>query len=246
MLRPMVCDCEKEAKACAEPAQTSDSPIVQVSSPQPEGSSPTSLEPSAVQSSAIADLNVIDVEAKEAVFEDPAKLKRQFPVPLVAGFRGNFSKKAGTEYAGVDKTTLYFRRGKWRQQASFDTLAAKDELESIDLRPFAAEMIKDGTLELVLFSVDTSQESRRVYRFRIYKVIGERIGLVFDQPFAVKTASGVQQLAKIAIVEGVHHPRIRVTPYSEDGLLDVNNARLLVWNKWEGMFRVPTKAPTAP
>ena len=245
MLRPMVCDCEKEV-ACEEPRANSQSPIVQVNRNTEEAPEPDERD---VTSSEAAALEAIDPSLPDATLDVASQkksLKSKLTFEPLFAFKGDFSGKRGPDYVGADDDMVMFSNGKWRSQLPIDTLMRVDELKDPLYKPFAAQLVKDDALELVLFTVDSSDPAQRVYLMQVYKAIGERIGIVFEYAFARKTANGITPLAKIDFVEGAHHRRIRVTPVSPDGLLDLANIKVFAWNKWEGMFRVPRKPPTAP
>ncbi len=252
-----VCDCKTQAVPTCEVPNTS-----------PISFNQGTVEPKEekvveIPSSEAANLVPIDPWDKglliDAKGKGIVKTFSKFGLPIVA-FNGEFGTKYGDEYVAIMKDKIAFRNGSWTSTYQITHLALGPELKKLNLgdpktsdvpivnpkSATAADLLGDGVNELAVIVASTDDPSKRVYRYQIFKTIGQHIAKVFDHPFAVKTADGTRQVARIDFIDGAQGTQIRLTPLSEDGLLDLAHIKIFTWNQWEGMFRVPKKAPTSP
>lgn len=140
------------------------------------------------------------------------------PAELDAGFRADFVRGSGAEVAIVSNdAVISIYRGSDR--------VARLELGGNLTGPVRAVQLIDDRAEVVV-----SYQVEGVDYFVVCRVIGESIARVLELPLEGQT------------VEFVHLGDERAIRVRELG----GAAHVYRWNKWEGMFRIPTKAPTAP
>ncbi len=257
LFRAPVCDCAKQP-----------TPTCNVTDARPISFNQDNVEPKeeevvVIPSSEAANLVPID-PWDDSLHADPknkgiVKTFAKVGQPIAA-FRGEFGTKYGEEYVGIMNDKIVFSNGGWSSSYRISKLALSADLKKINLgspqtgdtpkvelkSARAADLLRDGVNELAVIVASTDDPTKRIYRFQIFKTIGQHVAKVFDHPFAVKTAEGARQVARIDFIDGPNGTQIRLTPLSEDGLLDLTHIKIFSWNQWEGMFRVPKKAPTSP
>ena len=154
------------------------------------------------------------------------------------------------------------------QIASLDLPSASkipDSLEAI--RP--VRVIKDDTTQLLVYWAEpagpdreSSEEKKKKkrqtgndaeyqqveYKAALLKVIGPFVGKAFEETVAVKTSADakIRRTGYFEILRGAKNRFIRWTPADEQGEPDTSSSKILKWNPWSGVFRVPKPPPTAP
>ena len=110
------------------------------------------------------------------------------------------------------------------------------------------QLIQDGSTQLLVYRKVQNAKGDTLYKMTLYKVFGSYIGKVIDQTFAAQLAgsSTIVHTAKLELLRGETHPFLRVTPLDERGQALTNQVQLLRYNGWEGLYLVPSKAPTSP
>lgn len=214
-VEPTSCRCEDGCAAdCAvdEDATTSYRKVVR---------DPTSAEP---RKSDPADaFTVLDVQAGEALDEAALETVAQElnleASSLVGGFRGDFVRGRGVEYAVLTKggELEVFKDGQRFAELQLGEPLGADALQAVKL--------VDERLDVVVRHRENDREVLTVCR-----VIGRAIGRIFDTPTEGHVVEFVQLAGERAI-------RVQASSSS---------AAVFRWNPWEGMFRIPAAVPTAP
>ncbi len=166
---------------------------------------------------------VIDVSAGDALGDDEIEaLASDLNLSvsdLLAVFRGDFVRGRGTEHA-VLTTSGELRI--YKDAEMFASLTVGAPASQI---PMEVVKLIDDRLEVVLRHREQDRDVLTVCR-----VIGRAVGRVFETETDGHTVEFVHLGAERAI--RVSGPDVPSTVYR--------------WNHWEGMFRVPAPAPTAP
>lgn len=140
------------------------------------------------------------------------------PDDVLVGFRADFTRSRGDELA------LLTASGELSIYHGTERVASLTLGSPLPDDPALAVRLVDDRTEIV---VRHHEEDRD--RLTICRVIGEAIARVFETDLADR---------EIAFVHLGDERAIRVT--------DAEGAAVYRWNKWEGMFRIPTVVPTAP
>jgi hypothetical protein len=208
-------------------------------------------------------LELIDPAVEEAgvdlsVVARADQIQETYGVALdedAVAFTGNFSTKPGKEL-------LVVRPGKDLAFYSTDSHIAKLEMGGeqassvfVDLglaeertKPQAVRLIEDGTLQVMLHWREESEDGASAYKVGVFKVIGPYVGRVFERTLAVRDSEDaeVSRRGTYEFLRGDSSRFIRWIPADDSGELLTDQAVTLKWNRWEGVFRVPRPAPTAP
>ena len=116
-------------------------------------------------------------------------------------------------------------------------------------------LVADGTLQLMVWrrarapehktkKQDTKHTPR--YHLTAYKVIGPYFGASLDREIAAGPSASPTPTAQISFARTKRHMRIIWTPVDDSGAPVRDRQEVLRWDRWEGVFRVPRPAPTAP
>ena len=119
-----------------------------------------------------------------------------------------------------------------------------DELQAI--RP--VRVVRDGTVQLLFCWSERGEESRIRYKAGIFKVIGSRLGRIFERTVAVRDSEDGELTRRgyFEFLRGDDHRFIRWTPADDEGAPAPDDSVILQWNRWEGVYRRPVPPPTAP
>jgi hypothetical protein len=209
-------------------------------------------------------LELIDARVDEAVVEisDVSKaeqLQESYGVALQDSdalvFTGNYSAQPGDELVVVrpgKDLSIYGTDSRIGQLALGGDPAASSFAElgvaADQTKPQAVRLVQDGTLQVMLHWREESEEGTFVYKVGVFKVIGPFVGRIFERTLAVsETEDGeLRRRGAYEILRGDSHRFIRWIPADDSGELLTEQAMVLKWNRWEGVFRVPKPAPTAP
>ena len=202
-----VCDCKKQGTPTCEVPNSN--PI----SFNQDNVDPKEEEVVVIPSSEAANLIPVDPWDK-SLNANPnekgiVKTFSKIGLPLAA-FRGEFGTKYGEEYVAVMKDKIAFSNGSWKSTYRITNLALGAELKKINLgdpqtgdspkvdpiAATAADLLGDGVNEIAIIVASTNDPSKRIYRYQIFKTIGQHIAKVFDHPFAVRTADGTRQVVE--------------------------------------------------
>lgn len=134
-------------------------------------------------------------------------------------FRGDFARSSGEELVIVEPAEL-------RVLSSSGKTIAKADLGAIEPDSLRAVRLVDDRLELVVVRREAADGPRV---FSVYRVIGSAAAEVFRVDLT-DTA-----------VEFVHRGDERAIRVTGKG-----DPAVYRWNRWEGVFRIPRRAPTAP
>lgn len=134
------------------------------------------------------------------------------------------------------------------------------ELDSV--RP--VRVVRDGTTQLLFFWTETPDDTRKEddesdksdegdedtveYKVGLLKVIGPFVGKIFEGTVATSNGSkaDLEKSAYLEFLRGDDHHLIRWTPADEEEKPAIDETKLLQWNPWEGVYRVPKPPPTQP
>ncbi|QDG49946.1 hypothetical protein FIV42_04085 [Persicimonas caeni] len=168
---------------------------------------------------------------------------------------GNFSKQEGNELVVV-------RPGK-----HLSVYSAEERIARLDLAGEAApkefgemgidttyataqavRMVEDGTLQVLMHWREQSEDGEISYKVGLYKVIGPFVGRLFERTLAVGKDDEDELVRRGAyeVLRGDSHRFLRWIPADDSGQLLTEQAVVLKWNRWEGVYRKPTIPPTAP
>lgn len=121
-----------------------------------------------------------------------------------------------------------------------------DELATV--RPVRA--VDDETTQLLTFWQEESSEDEQEvgYRVGILKPIGPYVGTIFERTVATRPSpkADLRRAGYLEFLRGSEHRLIQWTPADDAGEPSVEDANVLEWNEWEGVYRVPKPPPTAP
>ncbi len=186
------------------------------------------------------------------------RLQEQFGVDLgddahTAVFTGNFSSNEGDELVVVKpgkEIEVYGAQERIAHVALHGDATPKalaalklDKAKSIE----AVRLVQDGTLQLMLHWREKDEQGNYAYKVGVFKVIGSYIGRIFVRTLAMSDAKGkVRRTGTFEVLRGKKSRFIRWIPANDAGELLTDQAVVLRWNHWEGVFRVPKPPPTAP
>ncbi|AWV90275.1 hypothetical protein [Bradymonas sediminis] len=170
-------------------------------------------------------------------------------------FTGNFSSKPGTEL-------VVFKPGKEVVVYSKDSRIARLPLSGdaapeafaelgLELDPSgvqAVDIVQDNTLQLLTHRRMPTEDGTFAYKVSVLKVIGPFIGEVFSHTLATsETEDGpLTRVGTYEFLRGEDHRDIRWIPADDNGEWQTDQAVVLKWNQWEGMYRVPAPPAAAP
>jgi hypothetical protein len=130
---------------------------------------------------------------------------------------------------------------------------APDTFEELGIEPErsaprAIRLVRDGTLQVLLHWREEDEERGTVYKVGAFKVIGSFVGRIFVRTLATADPENgeVRRHGAYEFLHGDAHGFIRWIPADDSGQLQTDQAEILQWNRWEGVYRVPRPAPTAP
>lgn len=125
-------------------------------------------------------------------------------------------------------------------------LPSKEELEALGATDLAHPTVlaKDGLMEILVWRKETSADNQTTFKLTGFKVVGKYIGHVIDQPVARQTAGEFVTTHVIDIYQHKGKPAFGITPVESGNKL--GQQRLLLWDRFEGVFHAPMAPPTAP
>ncbi|MFP4596614.1 MAG: hypothetical protein ACLFVJ_00090 [Persicimonas sp.] len=210
-------------------------------------------------------MKVADPEVEEARVDlsgadESDRLQDSFGIELPDegdgfAFTGNFTPNAGRElavvHAGRD-LAFYGSDGRiahlpldieW-DASTFEEL----ELDSGRTTPRAVRLVRDGTLQILLHWREEDDEGHVAYKVGAFKVIGAFVGRIFEETLATREAPDgeLRRRGTYEFLHGKSHHYVRWIPADDAGDLLIDQAEVLQWNRWEGVYRVPEPPPTAP
>lgn len=168
---------------------------------------------------------------------------------------GNFSPEEGDEMVVVEagkELTVYgadARIARVDLPGSFAPQAFADlGVDMVVAGPQAVRMVQDGTLQILMGWQEKTDKGAIAYKVGIFKVIGSFVGRAFVRTIATRDQEGGELVQKGAfeVLRGQKNRAIRWIPADADGQLQTDQAVVLQWNHWEGVYRVPKPPPTAP
>ncbi|MFW5967230.1 MAG: hypothetical protein ACOCV2_06910, partial [Persicimonas sp.] len=207
-------------------------------------------------------LEPIDPTAEDVVVEDDDReeLGQKYNVDLddedVTVFEGNFSvTEDGTQLLVIEQTkrmTVYSHDRKLAE-LELDGQPGVEGFEELDfeadqLEPRAVRLVKDDTFQVMLFWREEDDEGEFAYKVAAFKPIGEFIGRIFERTLATRAGEDeeLERRGAFEVLRGDDDRFVRWIPADDNGELLTDEAEILEWNKWEGVYRVPEPPPTAP
>ncbi len=208
----------------------------------------------------VADPAVEDARVDLGAADEPNRLQDSFGIELPDeddgfAFTGNFTPNEGREvaviHAGRD-LAFYGSQGRiahlpmdieW-DASTFEEL----EFETARTTPRAVRLVRDGTLQILLHWREEDEDGRVAYKVGAFKVIGAFVGRIFEKTLATREAPDgeLRRRGTYEFLHGKSHHYVRWIPADDTGELLVDQAEVLQWNRWEGVYRVPKPPPTAP
>lgn len=207
-------------------------------------------------------LEPIDPTAETPVVDDDDReeLGQEYNVDLddddLTVFEGNFSvTEDGEELVVIEQTkrmTVYSPRRKLTElelegEAGVE---AFEELgfEADQLEPRAVRLVNNDTFQVLIFWREEGEEDELAYKVAAFKPIGEFIARIFERTLATRAEDDeeLQRHGTFEVLRGDDNRFVRWIPADEDGELQTDQADILEWNEWEGVYRVPKPPPTAP
>ncbi|MFU8803491.1 MAG: hypothetical protein ACNA8W_06760 [Bradymonadaceae bacterium] len=259
-LKPWVCDCD-QADACnsansedeeewVEDEQDSDDPVVRSvrrDAKDDENAADTaSLEPA-------------DARLASGILDTSSADRRR----AVASSRGvnlpgddGLIVLAGTFVRGEESTVVLVPGKNIRFYADGSIagqLALDHHTQGIDLGELTNEtvqpvqLVKNGTSQILVHYAHRHESGAIDYRVAIYKAIGTDVGTIFEQTLARRSSpdAPLEHMGRFRILEGKAHRFIEWT-YLDPAGNPLGEPQILRWNRWEGVYRLPTPPPTAP
>ncbi len=159
--------------------------------------------------------------------------------------RGRFTKRGTDELAIISpesEISIYNSRGRVAYRDKDRPLASAEGLPYGPV--LGMRLVRDGRLELLLITQEQTNETTNIY-FSIYKVFGREIGRVFDAKIGEAHDGKFVPFARVQTMEGDRDHFLELTPVKEGTPVETDR-QIFHWNHWEGMYRVPRQAPTAP
>lgn len=155
---------------------------------------------------------------------------------------GSFGPKGQPEVAILEpgRTIEIYSDAARVARANFAVTPAPEQFGAFVV---ATELVRDARTELVVTGVQTDVDGRRFVTVSVWKVIGNAVAEVFERPIAAEVNGAWQPVARVRFLTGQKHRFIEYTPLEGEGK---DTPQIFRWNRWEGMFRVPAAAPTAP
>lgn len=195
------------------------------------------------------------------VFLKPAKFE-EFKDNEFKGFNGISEEQRRNQVAIVvpgERIAVYAGNEEIASLAFEGTADLPSSLTAV--RPI--RVVDDGTIQLLAYWPETSESDEEdsadnkdkddapvEYKAGILKVIGPYVGTLFEETVATRPAdadpSELKRTGYVDFLEGEDHNHLRWIPADEQGRPAINRADVLEWNRWEGLFRVPSQPPTAP
>lgn len=208
----------------------------------------------------VAEPEVEDARVELDADDESERLQDSFGIELPDdgdgfAFTGNFTPNAGEElavvHAGRD-LAFYGSDGRiahlpldieW-DASTFEEL----ELEAARTTPQAVRLVRDGTLQILLHWREEDDDGHVAYKVGAFKVIGAFVGRIFEETLATREAPDgeLRRRGTYEFLHGESHHYVRWIPADDTGELLIDQAEVLQWNRWEGVYRVPKPPPTAP
>ena len=252
-LRPWVCECsDAEHHAAMEDnateehdlhAETEHDEVSQDSPPLVDATESDTHDENALEPATMAWTAAVDL----ATAGEEERIKSAF---LVKGdvqdgrslVEGLFSSKGQAEIAVIDlgKSIEIYSESARVAKGAFGFEPAPKEFGEFAR---AGEIVRDGRSELVTVGVQSVDGARTIW-LCVWKVIGNEIADIFQKQIGVERDGTWIRTADVRFLTGQRNRFIEYTPIGPDGTRGA--PEIYRWNVWEGMFRVPRPAPTAP
>jgi hypothetical protein len=107
-------------------------------------------------------------------------------------------------------------------------------------------IIQDGTTQLLVWHIVEGADKAQQLRVTLLKPIGRFFGRTIERTIAIRPDQDTpwSLTGRLDVLRGQKHHALRFTPLAPDGSPGADSPQLLLWNRWEGIFRTP-KPPVA-
>lgn len=184
------------------------------------------------------------------------KYGTDLPDDDVSAFKGDFAQSEEGEellvVEGAERISVY-TRGRRLAELELDGELDKEGFEKMDaepdqVEPRAVELVKNDTLQLLMHWREENDDGEVAYKVGVFKPIGEYVGQLFEKTLATRAEDGdeLQRHGAYEVLRGDDHRFLRWIPADDDGEMLTDEAEVLEWNEWEGVYRKPEPPPTAP
>ncbi len=199
-------------------------------------------------------VDVVEASARVDVSSDAERraAEQKYGVSLPSNahvMAGNFLRNQESLAVVIPGNSIkIYSNGRLAAQRSLaDTAASADFSEFNAEIALPVRLVQNNALQLLVHLAEPQPDGAILYKARIYKVIGNDLGIIFDQTLARRNASDqpLQRLGNYEFLQGMNHRFIRLTTFDADGN-PAAEPQILRWNRWEGVYRLPVPPPTAP
>lgn len=205
-------------------------------------------------------LELVDPTVSDARVELTEELRSAFRASVKMDenaviFTGNFARNSGDELVVLKpgKEVVVYGRDARIARLDLGGTPAPEAFAELGLQidpsgVQAVELIEDQTLQLLTHARVPTEDGKFAYKVSVLKVIGPFIAEVFTQTLATsETENGpLIRAGAYEFLRGEEHRDIRWIPADDAGKLSTDQATLLKWNHWEGMYRVPGPPAAGP
>lgn len=117
----------------------------------------------------------------------------------------------------------------------------------IEFQALPVSLVGDKRAEVLVWR-KVKKGKRVIFMATVLRVFGNYIGRTFDREIGYKDlkTGKIARTATVDVLRAEPHHKLRYTPINAAGELDRERASVLEWNHWEGAYRTPRSAPTAP
>lgn len=107
-------------------------------------------------------------------------------------------------------------------------------------------IIQDGTTQLLVWHIVEAPDKSQQLRITLIKPIGRFFGRPVERTVAIRPDKDTpwSLTGRLEVLRGQKHHALRFSPLAPDGSPGADSPQLLLWNRWEGVFRAP-KPPAA-
>lgn len=122
------------------------------------------------------------------------------------------------------------------------------QLLGIPAPALPVRIILDGTTQLLVWHIVEAPDGTQQLHVTLLKPIGSFIGKTLDRVVAIRPDrdSAWSVIGRLDILRSQKHHALRWSPLAPDGAPGDKSPQLLLWNRWEGVFRTPKPPPARP
>ncbi|MFW5968359.1 MAG: hypothetical protein ACOCV2_12615 [Persicimonas sp.] len=171
-------------------------------------------------------------------------------------FEGDFAEAvSGDELVIVDKNRHISVYSPQRKVAELELQGKPDDdgfeelgLEKKHLEPRAVRLLGNRSAQIMMFWREKGDDGEFAYKVGAFKPIGEFVAVIFEKTLATRGEDDdeLRRRGTFEVLRGDDDRFVRWIPADDEGELLTDEAEILEWNEWEGVYRVPETPPTAP